>query len=199
VQAAVGGSPVRPSPKSASPGELTRWHHCGVSDVLSALGDGKKLPRRLQVSGGGPWFLAGPGSFRRVGAGDLSAADLHAVHAELGERVLVAMPAPRSLQQYLGAKANWGMRRVRRYERLIANVPPSVAAVARGAQVAVLPDLGPVWVDNQHLFRAGDTATLPWTEPVVSLVVVKPRRVRDAIRGVIGPKGPKRATLVADG
>src|SRR5271167_2218404 len=73
--------------------------------VPAALVDGRRLPRRLQVSGGGPWYLAGQGSFERVGAGDLSYADLKEVETELGDDVLVALPLLRSLQDYLTGDA----------------------------------------------------------------------------------------------
>src|SRR5271169_1421393 len=124
--------------------------------VPAALVDGRRLPRRLQVSGGGPWYLAGPGSLERVGAGDLSYADLKEVETELGESVLVAMALLRPLQDYLAGDAasrapsrsspimTGALRRIQRFEDMRDRKPPTVSAVARGAQVAVLPDLGPV-------------------------------------------------------
>ena len=172
--------------------------------VPAALVDGRKLPRRLQVSGGGPWFLAGPGSFERVGSGDLSLADLKAVEAELGDRVLVALPLLRSFQEHLSKKAESSQgvglfaslgairRHLQHYEQVRDNAPPRVSAVARGAQVAVLPRFGPVWVDGHRLFRQGETATLPWTQPRVQLTVVRPSTVRAAMREVIARQPPRR-------
>lgn len=171
----------------------------------TALVDGRKLPRRLQVSGGGSWFLAGRGSFERVGAGDLSLEDLTSVEAELGKRVLVALPILPLLQDHLtravresqGDRTStslWGAsRRVQRYEQLRDRKPPTVSAVARGAQVAVLPVLGAVWVDRRRLFRPGELAILPWTEPRVKLAVVRPSTVQAAMREIIGRNGPRRA------
>ena len=84
-------------------------------------------------------------------------------------------------------------RRVQRYEQRRDETPPSVRSVAKGAQVAVLPKIGPVWVDGHRLFRPGEKATLPWTEPRVELVSVRPAVVRSAMRAAIGPRGPRRA------
>jgi hypothetical protein len=67
--------------------------------------------------------------------------------------------------------------------------------VARGARVAVLPSSGPVWVDDEHLFAAGETVPLPWTQPLVEMVVVRPKTVLAALRAVIGPGGPRRAEM----
>ncbi len=151
------------------------------------------------MSGGGPWYLAGPGSFERVGAGDLSYADLKEAEAELGDAVLVALPLLRSLQDYLTGGdvrrrtpsrsspiMTGAIRRIERFEETRDRKPPTVTAVARAAQVAVLPDLGPVWVDRHRLFRPGEKATLPWTEPPVELVVVRHSTVQTALRAAIG-------------
>ena len=175
-----------------------RCHYVAVLAIPAGLVDGRKLARSLQVSGGGPWFLAARGCIERVGAGDLSLADLKAVEAELGDRVFVAMPRLRSLQEYLtgqapgqrrthGAISVFGpARRLQRFEELRDSAPPTLTATARGAQVAVLPELGPVWVDGYRLFRPGEKARLPWTDPRVELTVVRPSTVRSALREVIG-------------
>jgi len=176
-----------------------------VIRVPGGLVDGQRRPRRLQVNGGGPWFLAALGRFERVGAGDLSLTDLVAVEAELGDGVFVALPLRRSLQEYLEANrpsprshrastpAMGPVRRLQRYDQLRDNVPPTVNAVARAAQVAVLPNLGAVWVDGHHLFQPGERTPLPWTEPRVELTVVRPATVRSALREAIGRGGPRRA------
>lgn len=160
----------------------------------AGLIEGHRLPRRLRVNGGGAWFLAGPGSFNRVGAGDLSHENLQAVFAELGERVFVSLPAPRQLEEFLGPQNKWAIFRPRlyRYEKLRRRVQPTIETIGREAQVAVLPGLGAVWVDGHRLFHDGETVPLPWTEPVVSLVAVRPRTVIRAMRRAIGPRGPKR-------
>jgi len=78
------------------------------------------------------------------------------------------------------------VRRIQRFEDTRDSKPPTVSAVARGAQVAVVPDLGPVWVDRHRLFRPGEMASLHWTEPRVELVAVRPSTVRAALRKAIG-------------
>lgn len=171
-----------------------RCHHGGVHAAPGGLVEGRKLPRRLQVSGGGPWFVASRGTLARVGAGDLSLADLEAVRRDLGDSVFVALPVARLLQQHLPAEDKWGTKRLRHYEKRRDRADPTAAALARGAQVAVLPDAGIVWVDGEKLFKAGEPVALPWTDPEVALQVVRPRTVRRAMRAAIGPRGPKRAT-----
>jgi len=178
-----------------------------MTGIPAALVDGRKLPRRLQVSGGGPWYLAGPGTFADVGAGDLSLADLKAVEAELSGRVLVALPLTRSVQEYLDLKAPrhgsarrggpliGASRRLDRFEQLRDSTPPGLRAVAKHAQVAVLPGLGPAWVDSHRLLTPGEKAVLPWTEPRVELTVVRPSTVRSALREAIGRGGPRRTSL----
>ena len=160
------------------------------------LVEGRRLPKRLRVNGGGPWYLAAAGTFERVGHGDLSLGNLQAVLADLGGRVFVSLPAQRSLQDYLGSPQSplnkyvgW---RLRRYEGTKQNLQPTVAAIARGAQVAVLPDLGIVWVDSHRLFRPGETVPLPWTEPLVEMVAIRSRDLQRAMRTAIGEGGPKR-------
>jgi hypothetical protein len=183
-----------------------RWHHWTVLTAPAGLVDGQKHPRRLQVSGGGPWFLADSGHLERVGSGDLSLADLKAIEAELGERVFVGVPRQRSLYEYMTGKAprkgdhraSVGMgptQRLRRFEELRDNSPPTVVGLARAAQVAVLPGVGPVFVDSYRLFRPGELASLPWTDPRVELPVVRPSALRSALRTVVGRRHPwRRAT-----
>jgi hypothetical protein len=50
-----------------------------------------------------------------------------------------------------------------------------------------------VWVDRRRLFRPGELAILPWTEPRVKLAVVRPSTVQAAMREIIGRNGPRRA------
>ncbi len=140
------------------------------------------------------WFVAAPGIFDTAGTGDLSFENLQTIHADLRDRVFVSLSAPKELRRYVGTQNKWAIFRVRlnRYERLPSQVRPKVATVAKGAQVAVLPGIGPVWVDGHRLFHEGETVPLPWTDPLVSLVVVRPRTVVKAMRKAIGPNGPKR-------
>lgn len=172
--------------------EARGWHHEVVDGLGEGLVEGRKLPRRLQVSGGGPWFLAATGSLRRVGAGDLGFSDLGSVAEKLGDRVFVALPVPRLEADPLASDSPWAIRRSQRMQRRRLALPPTVAALARGAQVAVLPGVGVVWVDSARLFRHGEVVPLPWTDPRVSLPVVRPRQIREAMRRSIGPGGPKR-------
>jgi hypothetical protein len=98
------------------------------------------------------------------------------------------------LEKILG-KSTWGTRRLARSSKLTVPTHPKLAWVARGARVAVLPGLGTVWVDDEHLFKAGERVPLPWTSPAIELVVVRPAAVRLAMKAAIGHDGPKRATL----
>ena len=175
--------------------------------IPGGLFDSTRRPRRLQVVSYGDWYLAGAGLFAKVGFGELALADLEAVYADLGERVFLAHPQRRPLTDYLargpepgqGQRPRFGFRRVYSEEHRGMIERPSVAAVARGAQVAVLPGRGPVWVDDEHLFQPDERAPLPWTEPLVEMTVVRPKVVIAAIRRVIGPGGPTRVTPVEAG
>lgn len=160
-------------------------------EIPGGLHDSTRRPRHLRVVSNGNWYLAGAGMLAKVGFGELALADLQAVQAELGERVFLAHPEVRPIEKYLTGPPRLN-RRLRWYEKLSSPPQPSLAAVARGAQVAVLPGSGVVWVDDEKVFRAGETVPLPWTKPPVELLVVRPRTVMAAMRQVIGPGGPKR-------
>lgn len=160
-------------------------------EIPGGLYDSTRRPRRLRVVSNGDWFLAAKGLFARVGFGELAMADLEAVRSELGERVFVAHPEVRALEKYMRGGSSRLYKRIRWYESLSGPPLPSVAAVARGAQVAVLPKEGIVWVDGEHLFEVGSEVPLPWTDPPVSLRVVRPKHVTAELRRVIGPGGPK--------
>ena len=156
--------------------------------------DLQRRARTIQLAAKADWYLIKSGRFDLVGSGDVSAEDLRAVHRELGARgVFVCVAKPKPLEEVLAQK--WGTKRITRSSRAPAPIGPKLRWVALGARVAVLPDLGTVWVDDEHLFKAGDTVPLPWTEPPVALVVVRPSTVLEAMRVVLGPNGPKRATL----
>jgi hypothetical protein len=162
-----------------------------VIEIPGGLHDSTRRSRQLRVVSNGDWYLAAAGMLAKVGFGELAMADLEAVYADLGERVFVAHPQIRPLERYLGG-SKWLLRRIQWYEGLSAPPLPTVAAVARGAQVAVMPAVGVVWVDGEHVFRNGETVPLPWTDPPVELLVVRPPAVTAAMRRVIGKGGPKR-------
>ncbi len=160
-------------------------------EIPGGLYDSTRRPKRLRVVSNGDWFLAAKGLFARVGFGELALADLEAVRSDLGNRVFVAHPEVRALEKYMKGGSGRLYKRIRWYESLSAPPMPSVAAVARGAQVAVLPNEGIVWVDGERLFEVGSKVPLPWTDPPVSLQVVRPKQVTAALRNVIGPSGPR--------
>jgi hypothetical protein len=170
-----------------------------VIEIPGGLYDSTRRPRRLRVVSYGNWFLAAPGILQQVGFGELALEDLEAVYRDLGGKVFVAHPEPHPMENYLssgpavGRRRTFGMRRQKFYGEAGAPLP-SLGAVARGAQVAVLPEVGPVWVDGVRLFKPGEIAPLPWTDPLVELRVVRPRELQKAMLAVIGPNGPKRVT-----
>lgn len=159
------------------------------------LNDQQRRPRALRLAGDLDWYVVSAGCFERVGSGDVSDADLRSVRRELGDAavfVCVAKPVP--LETYL-PKAKLATRRITRSSRSKVRQAPKLRWVATGARLAVLPELGTVWVDDEHLFKVGDTVPLPWTDPPVELVVVRPAAIYAAMKVALGPNGPKRATL----
>ncbi len=160
------------------------------------LVDGQRRPRAVRLAFGTDWYLAAAGRFELVGSGDVSAADLSSVHADLGRSgVFVCVAKPAGLETRLAAPG-LGTRRITASSRRAAPARPKVAWVANGARLAVLPDVGAAWVDSEHLFHAGEIVPLPWTDPVVRLLVVRPRAIRAAIRSALGKGGPRRATVL---
>jgi hypothetical protein len=155
--------------------------------------------RSIQVVAKCDWYVVRKGIFDYVGKGDVSEADLRAVHRELRDSgVFVCVPKPVSLDEKLGS-SRLGMRltprRIRKSEAAGARLQPKLRWVALGARVAVLPDPGPVWVDEERLFVPGEVVPLPWTEPRIEMTIVRPKTVLEAMIAVLGPDGPKRATL----
>jgi hypothetical protein len=151
------------------------------------------------------------GRFVLVGSGDLSVRDMKAVRADLRESgspqaLFVCVARPREIEEVLAPKGSsspaagllstWGTRRIRWSTTLKRPIAPTLAAVSRGARLALLPEKGVVWVDGERSFTPGESVPLPWTDPPVSLEVVRPRTVLDAMRAAVGPNGPKRATLL---
>lgn len=161
-------------------------------EIPGGLHDSTRRPKRLRVVSSGDWYLAGEGTLVKAGFGELGLADLEAVRRDLGRRVFVAHPKVRPLENYLGRSGPRLNRRLRWYERMSSPPMPTVGAVARGAQVAVLPGRGVVWVDGEGLFKPGAPVPLPWTDPPVELVVVRPRDLIAELKLVIGPGGPRR-------
>lgn len=160
------------------------------------LFDSTRRPRRLRVVSNGDWYLAGPGLLEKVGFGELALSDLEAVRADLGDRAFLAHPEVRPLADYLRGSSR--LPRRLRADRLTEPVSPSLAAVARGAQVAVLPELGIVWVDGEGIFKRYSEVPLAWTDPLISLPVVQARRVIACMRRIIGPGGPRRVQPSSD-
>jgi hypothetical protein len=158
--------------------------------------DLQRRPRAIQLVGGADWYLVTPGRFDLLGSGDVSQADLRNVLRELkdaGVFVCVAKPPP--IETYLRRQPWAGRRRFSWTSSLKGPVTPKLRWVAQGARLAVLPDVGMVWVDDEHLFGAGEVVPLPWTDPLVELTVVRPSTVYAAMKAMVGVNGPKRARL----
>jgi hypothetical protein len=165
------------------------------------LVEGQRRPRVLRIATGVDWYVVDAGRFERIGSGDLSVRDMKAVRADLQESasskaVFVCVARPREVEDVIGRQHRWGMRRITWSTRLAKPIAPNVAAVARGARLALLPDVGLAWVDGEKIFRSGEAVPLPWTDPPVELPVVRPRQVRAVMKAAIGPKGPNRAEIV---
>lgn len=160
--------------------------------------DGQRRPRPLRLAAAVDWYLVTADRFELLGSGDLSERDAKAIRDELrasypAGAVFVGVARPREIEDILPSK--WGTRRITWSERLRRPIAPSRAAVARGARLAVLSS-GPVWVDSERLFTPGESVPLPWTEPPVSLRVLRPRQLRRELDGVLGRAGPRRARLL---
>lgn len=142
------------------------------------------------------WYLAAPGVFERLGSGDLSLEDLKAVAAEMerryGKAGFVAVARRREIEKVLSN--SWGTKRITWSERLNRPIAPRLSDVARGARLACIPE-GVFFVDEEHFFSEGEQAPFPWTDPPVSLPVMRPRRLRQRLRELVGKKGPRRARL----
>jgi hypothetical protein len=179
-------------PRSAAPRDKMRAMS-SITPLPGCLLEGQRRPKAIRLAGRVDWYLVTEGRFELVGSGDVSDADLRSVHGELGGTgvfVCVAKPVP--LETYL-PKANLGTKRITRSSKLKVPTYPKLRWVAKGARLAVLPDMGTVWVDGEHLFKAGEAVPLPWTEPLVELIVVRPAAVYAAMKAVLGPDRPKRA------
>jgi hypothetical protein len=165
----------------------------------AGLMDRQRRARVIQVIAGAEWYVVKAGSFDMVGKGDVSDADLRAVHRELRDGgVFLCVPKAKSMEERLG-RSKLGYRltpgRIRRSEERATSRPPKLRWVALGARVAVLPLPGPVWVDDERLFAPGERVPLPWTEPLVEMTVVRPKTVYAAMQAILGRDGPARATL----
>jgi hypothetical protein len=139
------------------------------------------------------WYVVAAGRFEYVGQGDVSEADMRAVGRELREGIFVAVGQPKTAEDVLGTRA-WGLRRLRWADKLRRPISPKLAWVAKGARIAVLPEMGTVWVDGERLFTPGEPVPLPWTSPEVALVVLRPSALLKAMEAILGPAGPRRAT-----
>ncbi|MHB1987866.1 MAG: hypothetical protein ACYCSF_07760 [Acidimicrobiales bacterium] len=161
---------------------------------------GQRRPRRLRLVRGADWYVVDRERFELVGSGDLAMSDLAAVEAELRstERslgVFVCVSRPKEIEDVLGAGASWGTKRITWSARIAKPIAPSLAAVARGARLALLPIKGAVWVDGENLFTPGERVPLPWTDPLVALEVVRPKALLRVLRAALGGSGPRRAQL----
>jgi len=166
-----------------------------ITPLPGSLLEGQRRPRATRLAGKVDWYVVARGRFELVGYGDVSDADLRSVHRELADSgVFVCVAKPLPLETYL-PKANLGTKRITRSSRLKTPTHPKLRWVAKGARLAVLPDEGTVWVDDEHLFKVGEVVPLPWTDPRVELAVVRPAKVYAVMKAVLGPNGPKRAAL----
>jgi len=161
----------------------------------AGLLDQQRRAKPIRLAAGADWYLVERGCFDLVGSGDVSEADLRAVGRELGDSgVFVCVVKPKPIEEILGRRA-WGTRRIRRAAERQVATPPKLRWVAQGARLAVLPGRGTVWVDTERLFAVDEPVPLPWTEPPVELVVVRPATVLAAMKVIVGPGGPARARL----
>ncbi len=161
----------------------------------AGLLDRQRRAKAIRLATRADWYVVTEGRFDLVGSGDVSEADLRAVGRELGDAgVFVCVVKPKPIEEILGRKT-WGTRRIRRSVEDKATAPPKLRWVAQGARLAVLPGRGTVWVDNEHLFTVDEPVPLPWTDPLVELVVVRPATVLAAMKAIVGRNGPERARL----
>lgn len=109
--------------------------------------------------------------------------------------MFVCVARPREVEAVIGGRNRWGLRRILWSTTLSQPISPKIAAIARGARLAILPDRGLVWVDGERLFSVDEPVPLPWTDPPVELLVVRPKTVRAAMALALGPNAPKRANL----
>ncbi|MHB8246042.1 MAG: hypothetical protein ACYDGN_11960 [Acidimicrobiales bacterium] len=161
---------------------------------------GQRRPRVLRIAAGVDWYVVDRGRFALVGSGDVSLRDLKAVDAELaasgsGGAVFVCVARPKEIEEVLGPKGRLGIRRITWSQKMKTPIAPTLSAVARGARIALLPGVGPAWVDGERLFTPGETVPLPWMDPPLALPVVRPRQVLRALGEAVGHGGPKRADL----
>jgi hypothetical protein len=166
-----------------------------VTEPPGGLLDQQRRPKPIRLVGKADWYVISMGRFELVGSGDVSDADLRSVHRDLGaDGVFVCVAKPPQLEQYLPKRA-WGTRRISRAFQRATPLYPKLRWVARGARLAVLPEVGTVWVDGEHLFTVGEPVPLTWTDPLVELTVVRPPSVYAAMKAMVGEHGPKRASL----
>ncbi|MGH9296639.1 MAG: hypothetical protein ACRDZP_01520 [Acidimicrobiales bacterium] len=168
--------------------------------VPGGLVAGQLRPKVVRLVKGADWYAIGPGRFDQVGAGDLSMKDIEAVGSDLPTSpwtAFVCVARPREVEDVLGPKNNFGLKRITWSARQKGPMAPTLAAVARGARIALLPGTGVVWVDSERLFARDDSVPLPWTDPLVSMKVVRPKVVREALRREIGPHARRRALLLS--
>jgi hypothetical protein len=159
------------------------------------LMDGQRRGRAVQLVGGADWYIAEKGRFDFVGRGDVSEADLRAVSRERPEAVFACVWRPRPIEDLVppGRAFAAHARRLAKVSRAVGSVRPKLAWVAKGARIAVLPGMGVRWVDGERFYPPGESVPLPWTNPPIELLTVRPSQLAQAMREAIGPDGPRRA------
>ncbi len=164
-----------------------------MTPAPGGLLDGQRRPRAVQLVAGADWYVVEAGRFDLVGRGDVSEADLRAVHRELPGAIFVCVWRPRPLEDVLPPSRPFISRRIAKASKAAGTLHPKLQWVARGARVAVLPGLGVRWVDGERFYKSGDSVPLPWTNPRIEMTVMRPAELNRAMREAIGPEGPSRA------
>lgn len=158
------------------------------------LVDGQRRGRAVQLVAGADWYIAEKGRFDFVGRGDVSEADLRAVNRERPEAVFACVWRPKPIEDLVPPGRALATRRLAKMSRAASVVRPKLGSVAKGARVAVLPGVGVRWVDGERFYPPGETVPLPWTNPPIELITMRPAQLALAMRDAIGPDGPSRAT-----
>ncbi len=145
---------------------------------------GQKRRRAEQLVAECDWYVVEPARFAYLATGDVSLDDLERLALAEPMALFVCVRVAKGPEEVLSS-SRFVTRRLRLAARLRPARSPRQRWVARGARVAVLPEKGVVWVDRERLFRRSEHVSLPWTDPPVSLPVVRVPEVRAAMRQVV--------------